>query len=171
MLSLNSTLVIAVKLLVSLIMGILLMTLTEVTSADSENFSSKISGQTLKVPIGAHGQSSKAFPWTGHITILSLDPVGKVKQGQDVKLTGKLLDEHGKGVKKATVEIIDDTASNSKSLILAKAITNSDGSYESEWVAKSKVSSNTIVIFAQFNGNSEYLGSVSDKIVVTVISE
>ncbi len=156
--------------LASLIMGMLLMTLTEVASADSENFSSNISAQT-KVPIGAHGQSSKAFPWTGHITILSLDTVGKVKQGQDVKFTGKLLDEHGKGVQKATVEIIDDTASNSKSAILAKAITNSDGSYESEWVAKSRVSSNTIVVFAQFNGNSEYLGSVSDKIVVTVISE
>jgi len=104
-------------------------------------------------------------------TTLSLYSVSQVKEGGTVEFTGKLITESGKGVVKAFIKIIDQSASDaSKRSTLAGAITDSDGAYKATWVAEHKRCSNTIIVIAQFDGNSNYLASRSNTVTITLLT-
>lgn len=108
------------------------------------------------------------------VTDLVLDPVTQeVKQGNVVTFTGKLTDANGEGVANAQINIIDHSAdaksssndSNFDSEIIATIVTNSEGFFEATWMPNE---SRTYTIYAQFNGNEDFLSSKSDRMTVSV---
>ncbi|MEM2939927.1 MAG: mechanosensitive ion channel, partial [Candidatus Bathyarchaeia archaeon] len=95
---------------------------------------------------------------------ISMDNIPKrVKPGSKIAFTGRLTEKNnGKPVTGALIKII-----NEDGRILSSDTTGKDGKFAAMWtVSKMNPNSNTIKTYVKFDGNSEYLGTESEIIIL-----
>ncbi len=128
-------------------------------------------GQNSVVPIQPDIASDRA---NREATVLSLVSPSQVHKGSTVEFTGKLIATSGKGVAGAQIVIKDHSIDKSVSSpattgILTIAKTDSNGVYKVSWVANGSTS-DTVVAFANYDGNDHFVGSISKYITITIVS-
>jgi hypothetical protein len=102
-------------------------------------------------------------------TVLTLDVLSPcVTEGSSIVFIGKLIEEAtGNPVTGVTVKVFDrDFAGDD---LLASGITQKDGSFNIEWIAKkTDLSDNKEEVYAKFEGNDNYMISESKQHIVTI---
>jgi small-conductance mechanosensitive channel len=102
-------------------------------------------------------------------TVLFLNaPSDHVIRGSSIVITGNLVEEtSGNPVSDMTVKIFDKDIGGDDQM--ASGITEKDGRFNIEWIAKKMdPSDNTVEIYAKFEGNDNYLKSESKKYIIIV---
>jgi len=121
-------------------------------------------------------QPDRGSSWTipgrsgAAVTNLVLDADTHTKE-KTATLIGKLVTTNGDGVARTKINIIDHSASSRSSShgsafdgkIIASVVTDSEGFYEATWIPHEP---REYTIFAQFDGNQNYLSSKSNRITV-----
>jgi uncharacterized protein YegP (UPF0339 family) len=106
----------------------------------------------------------------GETTLILDMPPHRVKKGSSIAFSGRLCGNgQGKGVVDARIGIYESDSPFFNGTPLASGITDLNGSFNIEWIAK-KMDwwDNSVEIFAKFEGNTPLKSSVSETHSITI---
>jgi uncharacterized protein YegP (UPF0339 family) len=89
--------------------------------------------------------------------IAVLSPPNVVETGSNVTFEGWLMTQKGKGIGKATIDIMESNRSFMRDKVLTSGVTGEDGSFNINWKSHQQDWwDDTVEVYARFNGTEKY---------------